>query len=74
MAVTDYGIEELKEEVQKCELICRNCHRGKHTNTETETTETETNDTEQEEKEKEEIENHTIDWDSYSETDIEIDG
>ena len=57
MAVTaQYGVEDLKREIQKCELICHNCHRERHTDTEPE------------------IENHTIDWDSYRKTDIEING
>ena len=38
MAITaEYGLEELKEEVQKCEVICDNCHRDWHANTEQET-------------------------------------
>ena len=33
MAVTGYGLEELKEEIHKCELICHKCHRERHANT-----------------------------------------
>lgn len=31
MAVTaEYGIDDLKNEVSKCDLICRNCHAKRH--------------------------------------------
>lgn len=57
MSVTaEYSIEELKEEVEKCEVICHNCHCERHADTEPD------------------IDNHTIDWSSYRETNIEIDG
>jgi hypothetical protein len=34
MAITSkYSLEDLKQEIQKCELICQNCHRERHADT-----------------------------------------
>lgn len=30
MASQDYSIDSLKEEIEKCEVICANCHRKVH--------------------------------------------
>ena len=30
MATQDYSIKSLKEEIEKCEVICANCHRKIH--------------------------------------------
>ena len=29
-AIKDWSLERLKEEIEKCELICSNCHRKHH--------------------------------------------
>ena len=69
--VAEYGIEDLRREVEKCNLICHNCHREKHTGADNST---DAEQEKEEEREIQDIENHTINWDSYGKTDIKVDG